>query len=129
MNWAVKGSVHENVIFSQAASSLPSRAALEEQTWKGVTLGMVRSARSTGQTRVRAVMQAAIDEQTMVLRWPLNPSFRGVSATRQGGRGGRETRCRGARPRADQTWPPTPPCLARAGPNNRQSRAWAARPP
>ena len=47
----------------------------------------------------------------------------------KGGRGGRETRCRGARPRADQTWPPTPPCLARAGPNNRQSRAWTARPP
>ena len=53
----------------------------------------------------------------------------GVNATRQGRRGGRETRCRGARPRADQRRPPTPPRLARAGPNNPQSRAWAARPP
>ena len=41
----------------------------------------------------------------------------------------RETRCRGARPRADQRRPPTPPGPARAGPNNRESRVWAARPP
>ena len=58
--------------------------------------------------------------------WPRPPS---VSATRQGWRGGCETKCRGADPRADQMWPPTPPGLPPAGPNNPQSRAWAARLP
>ena len=57
----------------------------------------------------------------------LNPQHV-FNATRPGRRGGRETRCRGARPRADQRWPPTPP-LGRTGPNNPESRAWAARPP
>ena len=58
------------------STHLGSNRISKEQTWKGVTLGMVPSARSTAQTTVWAVMQAAIDEQTMVLWWPLNPSIR-----------------------------------------------------
>jgi hypothetical protein len=73
--WGVLKQNRECHIFA-GCSSLPSRAALKEQTWKGVTLGMVRSAGRTAQTKVWAVMQAAIDEQTIVLWWPLNPSIR-----------------------------------------------------
>jgi hypothetical protein len=74
----VKVSVHENVIFSQAAVRF-----LVGQPWRNkhgngkaspLAWFVLRGARA--QTRVWAVMQAAIDEQTMVLWRPLNPSIR-----------------------------------------------------
>src|ERR1035437_10611086 len=123
-----EGSVRENVIFSQAAGRFLVGQPWRNKHGKASPLAWfaLRGARGKPESGP-SCKQPLTSKLWFYGGRGILPS--GVSATRQGRRGGRETRCRGARPRADQTWPPTPPGLPRAGPNNRQSRAWAARPP